>query len=229
MSETQPTTSGRSSKDTNGGYRQPDPDDESGGDDTADLYDERRRTPSLANQPGESLANQKPAVPMALVLQKAILTLPFLKAFVMDEAVNKEISGLFKGMNLTQDSRLRASLTSIQLRPPKLLMSRIKFWQETQEKWVKEVKSDPQLGPRLNEVKTTISRGHRWPGRSEACSIVQGSYGLYRRWKQPCVYPYLLEACSNGNRRSACAGNGPSAAGPTTARGNSLCRSSYVP
>lgn len=33
-----------------------------------------------------------------------------------------------------------------------------KYWQETQEKWVKEVKSDPVLGPRLNEVRTTISR-----------------------------------------------------------------------
>jgi hypothetical protein len=31
-------------------------------------------------------------------------------------------------------------------------------WQETQENWVKEVKADPVLGPRLNEVKTTISR-----------------------------------------------------------------------
>jgi len=31
-------------------------------------------------------------------------------------------------------------------------------WNSMQEQWVKEVKADPQIGPRLNEVKTTIAR-----------------------------------------------------------------------
>jgi len=33
-----------------------------------------------------------------------------------------------------------------------------KVWQETQEQWVKEVKADREIGHKLNEVKTTISR-----------------------------------------------------------------------
>jgi hypothetical protein len=75
----------------------------------------------------------------------------------LDEGVSKEISGIFKGLNLSQEQGQKlvdfyTAKTAESANEP------YKVWQETQEAWVKEVKNDPQLGPRLNEVKTTISR-----------------------------------------------------------------------
>jgi hypothetical protein len=71
--------------------------------------------------------------------------------------VSKEISGIFKGLNLSQEQGQQLvdfymNKTAESANEP------YKVWQQTQEDWVKEVKNDRELGPRLNEVKTTISR-----------------------------------------------------------------------
>jgi hypothetical protein len=111
-------------------------------------------TPSLANQSGESLANQKPTEGGA---PEAYTTWNVPEGFQIDEGVNKEISGIFKGLNLTQEQGQKlvdfyAAKTAESANQP------YQVWQETQEQWIKEVKADPELGPKLNEVKTTISR-----------------------------------------------------------------------
>jgi len=110
-------------------------------------------TPSLANQPGESLANQKTegGAPETY----ATWNVP--EGFALDETVSKEIGGIFKGMNLTQAQGQQlvdfyTTKTSESANQP------YQVWQDMQEQWIKEVKTDPVLGPKLNEVKTTISR-----------------------------------------------------------------------
>ena len=110
-------------------------------------------TPSLANQPGESLANQKADGGAPETYSQ--WTVP--EGFTLDEGVSKEIGGLFKGMKLSQEQGQKlvdfyTKQTSESANQP------YQVWQETQEQWVKEVKADRELGPRLNEVKTTISR-----------------------------------------------------------------------
>ncbi len=112
-------------------------------------------TPSLANQSGESLANQKPAAEGGAPEAYNTWTVP--EGFQIDEGVSKEIGGLFKSMNLTQEQGQKlvdfyTKQTAESANQP------YQVWQETQEAWVKEVKADRELGPRLNEVKTTISR-----------------------------------------------------------------------
>jgi hypothetical protein len=112
-------------------------------------------TPSLANQPGESLANQKTAPEGGAPETYAAWTVP--EGFAMDETVSKEISGIFKGLNLSQEQGQKlvdfyTAKTAESANQP------YQVWQETQEQWIKEVKADRELGPRLNEVKTTISR-----------------------------------------------------------------------
>jgi hypothetical protein len=111
-------------------------------------------TPSLANQPGESLANQKTAEGGAPETYSQ-WTVP--EGFTLDETVSKEIGGIFKGLNLSQEQGQKlvdfyTAKTAESANQP------YQVWQETQEQWIKEVKADRELGPRLNEVKTTISR-----------------------------------------------------------------------
>ena len=112
-------------------------------------------TPSLANQPGESLANQKPATEGGAPEAYATWNVP--EGFQLDETVSKEIGGIFKGLNLSQEAGQKlvdfyTAKTAESANEP------YKVWQETQEQWVKEVKADREIGHKLNEVKTTISR-----------------------------------------------------------------------
>jgi hypothetical protein len=112
-------------------------------------------TPSLANQPGESLANQKAAPEGGA--PEAYNTWNVPEGFQLDETVSKEINGIFKGLNLSQEQGQKlvdfyTAKTAESANQP------YQVWQETQEAWIKEVKNDRELGPRLNEVKTTISR-----------------------------------------------------------------------
>jgi len=112
-------------------------------------------TPSIANQPGESVANQKPTTEGGAPEAYATWNVP--EGFQLDESVSKEIGGLFKGMNLSQEQGQKlvdfyTAKTAESANQP------YQVWQETQEAWVKEVKADREIGPRLNEVKTTISK-----------------------------------------------------------------------
>jgi hypothetical protein len=75
----------------------------------------------------------------------------------MDEGVNKEAIDIFKGLNLTQAQGQQlvdfyVKHTSESANAP------YEAWNKMQDDWVKEVKADPELGPKLNEVKTTLSR-----------------------------------------------------------------------
>jgi hypothetical protein len=109
---------------------------------------------SLANQPGESLANQKPSAEGAPETY-AQFSVP--QGYELDEGVAKEASAIFKSMNLNQ-TQAQQLVDFYVGKTTETANQPYQVWQETQEKWIKEVKADPQLGPRLNEVKTTISK-----------------------------------------------------------------------
>ena len=112
-------------------------------------------TPSLVNEPAGSVANQAPAAPTGAPTTYSDFNVP--EGYVLDPQVMTEATGIFKGMNLPQAEAQKlvdfyvAKTTESQNEP-------FRFWQETQENWVKEVKADPELGHRLDQVKTTISR-----------------------------------------------------------------------
>jgi antitoxin component of RelBE/YafQ-DinJ toxin-antitoxin module len=115
--------------------------------------------PSLANEPGESLVNQKPpAEPPkgeGAPTEYAKFTVP--DGYELDEGVAKEATVIFKEMNLSQ-TQAQKLVDFYTAKTNESVNQPYELWQETQDKWVKEVKSDPILGPKLNEVKVTISR-----------------------------------------------------------------------
>jgi hypothetical protein len=112
---------------------------------------------SLLNQGEEkSLANQKPE-PGAAGAPEAYAAFTVPEGYVLDEAVAKEAGDMFKTFNLTQEQGQKlvdfyVAKTSEAVTQP------YQVWRDTQQKWVKEVKADPFLGPRLNSVTSTISK-----------------------------------------------------------------------
>jgi hypothetical protein len=115
---------------------------------------------SLINKGEEkSLANQKvetPAAPATGAPETyAAFTVP--DGFTLDDAVSKEAGEMFKAMGLTQEQGQKlvdfyVGKTSEAVTQP------YQVWRDTQARWVSEVKADPFLGPRLNQVTTTISK-----------------------------------------------------------------------
>lgn len=109
------------------------------------------------NQPGESLANQKPTAEPGTGAPETYATFTVPEGYELDAGVAKEASALFKGMNLSQ-TQAQQLVDFYTAKTNEAANQPYQTWNETQEQWVKEVKADPQIGPRLNEVKTTIAR-----------------------------------------------------------------------
>lgn len=112
---------------------------------------------SLVNQTQEkSLANQ--TAPAAQGAPEAYETFNVPEGFVLDEEVAKEAGGLFKSMNLSQAQSqqlvdLYVKHTSEAANAP------YDVWRDMQQQWVKEVRNDPFMGPRINQITNTIARG----------------------------------------------------------------------
>jgi len=106
---------------------------------------------SLVNEPAGSVVNQPPVTPK----EYAEFTVP--DGFVMDGQVNTDAKAMFKAMNLSQEQGQQ--LVDFYVKhTTEAANAPYNTWNEMQDTWVKEVKADPVIGHRLNEVKTTISR-----------------------------------------------------------------------
>jgi hypothetical protein len=77
--------------------------------------------------------------------------------FEMPEETSKEVNAMFKDMNLSQEAGQKL-IDYYAKQSQQAAEAPIKFWMETQEKWQNEVRLDPEIGPKLNDVRTTISK-----------------------------------------------------------------------
>jgi hypothetical protein len=79
------------------------------------------------------------------------------EGFALDEEVSKEAGALFKGLNLSQDQA--QSLVDFYTKQTReAFEAPFNAWKDTQDKWISEVKADPEIGGRLDQVKATVSR-----------------------------------------------------------------------
>jgi hypothetical protein len=171
---------------------------------------------SLINQGEEkSLANQKvDGAPAGAPEAYSTFNVP--EGFTLDEAVSKEASEIFKAMNLSQEQGQKlvdfyVAKTSEAVTQP------YQVWRDTQAKWVKEVKADPFLGPRLNQVTSTISKA--------IDQIAGNNVKLADSFKQamdytgagnhPAFIRMFYELASMVTEGGHVAGKGPSPAGQT--------------
>jgi len=169
-------------------------------------------TPSLANQPGESLANQKTEGKAEGGAPETYATFTVPEGYTLDEAVSKEASAIFKAMNLPQAAAQQlvdfytAKTTESANQP-------YQAWNDMQEQWVKEVKNDPQMGPRLNEIKTTISRAIDGLGDPKLAQSFREAMDFTGAGNNPAfikAFWKLAEKITEGGHIS---GNGPSPQG----------------
>jgi hypothetical protein len=108
---------------------------------------EAKEKPSLLNDKSEKLAGGAP--------EKYDFKVP--EGFILDELVSKEAGDLFRGLDLSQEGAQQL-LDFYIAKTKESADAPFKLWADTQEKWVNEVKADPELGSKLPQVKATISK-----------------------------------------------------------------------
>lgn len=169
---------------------------------------------SLINQQdsGKSLANQTEAPKEPVPETYAAFNVP--EGYILDEEVAKEAGALFKKRGLTQ-AEAQEFVDFYVAKTNDAVNAPYEVWRQTQADWVKQVKSDPFLGPRLPQVTSTISKG--------IDLIAQGNPKLADSFRQvmdftgagnhPAFIRMFYEMAARLTEGGHVAGKGPSPAG----------------
>lgn len=181
-------------------------------------------TPSLANQQPESLANQKPA-PTGAPETYSDYTVP--EGYTLDKTVAAEANTLFKSMNLTQ-AQAQQLVDFYTAKTTESANEPYQVWNDMQEKWVKEVKADPVLGPRLPEVQNTIAKAIDGLGDPKLAREFREAMDYTGAGNNPAFIRAFWKLASKVTEGGHVAGNGPSAAGQgNSSRPASAARAMY--
>jgi hypothetical protein len=79
------------------------------------------------------------------------------EGFDLDEASINEVTPVFKNLKLSNDEA--QSLVDLYAKISKeAAEAPVKFWKETQQKWLDEVRADPEIGDKIELVKTTVNK-----------------------------------------------------------------------
>jgi len=79
------------------------------------------------------------------------------EGFDLDEASINEVTPVFKNLKLSNDEA--QSLVDLYAKVSKeAAEAPVKFWKETQQKWLDEVRADPEIGDKIELVKTTVNK-----------------------------------------------------------------------
>lgn len=77
--------------------------------------------------------------------------------FTLDEKVSTEANELFKSLNLDQASGQKL-VDFYAAKAEEAAKAPYQLWEQTQEDWVKTIKADPEIGGKLDQVKTTVAK-----------------------------------------------------------------------
>jgi hypothetical protein len=174
---------------------------------------------SLLGTAGEkSLLNQKQpddkATPAGAPETYAAFTVP--DGYVLDEAVAGEAGKMFKEMNLSQEQGQKL-VDFYVAKTNEAVTQPYEVWRDTQQKWVKEVKTDPFLGPRLDQVTTTISKAIDQVSASnpKLANTFREAMDYTGAGNHPAFIRMFYELASMITEGGPVAGKGPSPAGQT--------------
>lgn len=79
------------------------------------------------------------------------------EGYEIDKEALAEATPIFKELGLSQESAQKL-VDFYSKQSQQAAEAPIQLWKETQEAWVKEIKADPEIGGRLDEVKTSVAR-----------------------------------------------------------------------
>lgn len=162
---------------------------------------------SLVNQPAGSVVNQPSSTAPT---EYSEFTVP--DGFTLDGETGTAAKSLFKSMGLTQE-HAQQLIDFYVKQTTESANAPYELWNETQERWVKEVKADPTIGHRLNEVKTTISRAIDGMGDPKLARDFREAMDYTGAGNNPAFIKAFYKLAQMVTEGRHVTGNGPSPAG----------------
>lgn len=166
--------------------------------------------PTIAAQDGKSLVNKATEKGEGAPEAYAAFTVP--EGYTLDEEVGKEASGIFKEMNLSQ-TQAQKLVDFYVGKTNEAVNAPYEAWRNTQAEWVKQVKNDPVIGPRLSEVTNTISRAIDGLGDAKLAQDFREAMDYTGAGNNPAFIRAFYKLAQKVTEGGHVAGRGPSEAG----------------
>lgn len=136
------------------------------------------------------------------------------EGFELDAEALKEATPLFKELNLPQDQAQKL-IDFYAKTSREAAEAPMKLWQDTQKAWVDEVKADPEIGGKLDAVRTTVSKAIDSLG-PELATMFRQAMDMTGAGNNPAFVKAFYKFASQLTEGGSVRGNGPA----TTGQGN---------
>jgi hypothetical protein len=169
-----------------------------------------------AEQPKEpakdptSLLNERQGNNPDAVPDKYEFKLP--EGYELDETVGKEVTTLFKEIGLDQPSAQKL-LDFYVTKAGDAAEAPYRAWETLNNKWKDEVKADPDLGKRLPEVRTTVSKAIDSVGGPELAKAFREAMNTTGAGNHPAFVKMFWKLAQMVTEGGHVSGKGPSAEG----------------
>lgn len=140
------------------------------------------------------------------------------EGFELDETVSKEASDLFKSMNLPQAAA--QSLVDFYIKQTQAAVDApLRMVQEQNDRWIDEVKADKDLGPKIAQVRTTISKAIDGLGDPILAKDFRTAMDFTGAGNHPAFIKALYKLAQQVTEGGHVRGNGPSPGGQENPKG----------
>lgn len=134
------------------------------------------------------------------------------KGFTLDPAAVERASPIFKDLGLTQ-AQAQTLVNFYASETQKLTDSTTQRVLDQNAAWVTEVKADPEIGGKLDQVKTTISKALDGLGDAKLATSFREAMDLTGAGNNPAFIRTLYKLAQKVTEGHAVTGNGPAATG----------------
>ena len=139
----------------------------------------------------------------------------------------KEAHAKFKELNLSQE-QAQGLMDLYGQKIKEAEDSPYKLWMETQEKWRDEIKADPEIGGKLDQVKTTVARAIDGLGDPKLAADFRQAMDFTGAGNNPAfIRTFYKLALMVTEGRPATAGRPSPAAAPSGGKPSSLAAAMY--
>lgn len=169
-------------------------------------------TSATSSQEDKSLLNKdvKAAASPGAPEKYTDFTVP--EGYTLDETVLKESSELFKSLNLDQAGAQKL-IDMYVAKTSEAFQQPYKAYKDMREGWVKEIKADPEIGAKLDQVKSTVARAIDGLGDAKLADSFREAMDVTGAGDHPAFIRVFYRLAQLVTEGKPVAGSGPSAHG----------------
>jgi hypothetical protein len=157
----------------------------------------------------KSLLNQEESKPPAEAVPEKYEAFKVPEGFTLDETASKEVNEMFKDLKLTQ-SQGQKLVDYYAKQMQQASQAPYEHWKKMQTDWEAEIKADPEIGGRLQEVRQTIGRALDGLGDPKLTQAFRDAMDLTGSGNNPAFVRAFFKLAKQVTEGGGVAAGGPS-------------------